>query len=221
MVLWGYYSSAVFTLNASVAEFSCLLVSSLESLPEKQKKKKTKNKQIESWGSVRSPEFSLSSHAVKKNKTDLFSYIVTCTHSEMMGWGERGKLKKGREREREVAEKEKKNQSTLICSAVKRNIRLFREWWVLYNEITDSGVSCFNGCYWSTFQCTLTEGSGCLRCLNYSAVVDIYRAGPCMKSHHSPGPGAISCSFRQAAVPVAAEVILAQSTQLSAVRVDT
>lgn len=38
--LRGYYSFAVFTLSASVAAFSCLLVSLLESLPEKKKRKK-------------------------------------------------------------------------------------------------------------------------------------------------------------------------------------
>lgn len=57
--------------------------------------------------------------------------------------------------------------------------------------------------------------------LNYSAAVDTYRAGPCMKCHHIAGHGAMSCSFGQAAaVPVATEVTLAHSTQPSAVRVD-
>lgn len=36
------------------------------------------------------------------------------------------------------------------------------------------------------FQCTWgLEGSGYFSCLNYLTVVDIYRAGPCMKCHHS------------------------------------
>lgn len=71
-------------------------------------------------------------------------------------------------------------KSILICSAVERNIRLSWEWWAL---------RCFKRPtrYCSTFQCTLTEASGYLRCLNNSSVVDIYRAGPCMKCHHTLG----------------------------------
>lgn len=92
MFLGGYYSFDVFTLNASVAAFSCLLVSLLESVPEKKKKWKEESRlNPEAQFGVLS---SASVHMLKTKK-DLFGYVFsfilhrhmncTCAHSERMG----------------------------------------------------------------------------------------------------------------------------------------
>lgn len=70
--------------------------------------------------------------------------------------------------------------------------------WVLFTTLV---VSCFRGqVLLLHFPVYIDNGSGYFSCLNYSAVIDIYRAGPCMKCHHTQGHRAISCSFGQAAV---------------------
>lgn len=176
MFLWGYCSFSCFHIERfSGCVFMFVKASLPESLPGRGKKKE---KEIESWGSDQEsrvqPQFTRCKK--KKKKADLFGYMYLYSPLMVHAHTWRGG--------RRVLKRQRKwlrwKKSILICSAVERNIRLSWEWWAL---------RCFKRPtrYCSTFQCTLTEASGYLRCLNNSSVVDIYRAGPCMKCHHTLG----------------------------------